>query len=167
MMLTMLLSIVKVKVKLLFEMVNYTSDGLWSLLQYVVYLFFLTVCLFIIVWFVDTVFQNPPGNSDKVLAILPDSSGGMVSSKPQGGFSVSHVLNGGESPHRHQQPFPGSTAHDAVLVLDPSPGENFGHPVVLFYVDMNVTKKRCSHLDGIYLGKSADTVFLCICCCYC
>lgn len=48
-------------------------------------------------------------------------------------------------------------AHDAVLVLDPSPGENFGHPVVLFYVDVNVTKKRCSHLDGIYLGESQDT----------
>ncbi|XP_041806922.1 uncharacterized protein si:ch211-67e16.11 [Chelmon rostratus] len=100
------------------------------------------------------------GNSDKVLAILPDSSGGMVSSKPRGGFSVSHVLNGGESPHRHQQPFPGSTAHDAVLVLDPSPGENFGHPVVLFYVDMNVTKKRCSHLDGIYLGEECLTLAL-------
>lgn len=44
-------------------------------------------------------------------------------------------------------------AHDAVLVLDPSPGENFGHPVALFYVDVNVTKKRCSHMDGIYLGE--------------
>uniref|UniRef100_A0A3B4Z4L8 Si:ch211-67e16.11 n=1 Tax=Seriola lalandi dorsalis TaxID=1841481 RepID=A0A3B4Z4L8_SERLL len=87
-----------------------------------------------------------------VLAILPDS-GGVVSSKPRAGFGVSQVLNGGEGPHRHQQPFPGSTAHDAVLVLDPSPGENFGHPVVLFYVDVNVTKKRCSHLDGYYLDE--------------
>lgn len=101
-------------------------------------------------------FQNPPGTSDKVVAILPDSSGGSMSSKPRGGFSVGQVQNGGEGPHRRQQPFPGSTAHDAVLVLDPSPGENFGHPVVLFYVDVNVTKKRCSHLDGIYLGESAD-----------
>lgn len=66
-------------------------------------------------------------------------------------------MNAREAIHRHQQPFPSSMAHDAVLVLDPSPGENFGHPVVLFYVDVNVTKKRCSHLDGIYLGKSADT----------
>lgn len=99
----------------------------------------------------------PPGNSDKVLAILPDSSGGMVSSKQRGGYSISQVLNRGEGPLRHQQSFPGSTAHDAVLVLDPSPGENFGHPVVLFYVDVNVTKKRCTHLDGIYLGESADT----------
>lgn len=63
------------------------------------------------------------------------------------------MLNGRESPSRHQQPMPASMAHDAVLVLDPSPGENFGHPVVLFYVDLNVTKKRCSHLDGIYLGE--------------
>lgn len=96
------------------------------------------------------VFKNLP---DKVLAILPDSSVGMVSSKIRGGFSVSQMLNGAEGSHRRHQLFPGSMAHDAVLVLDPSPGENFGHPVVLFYVDVNVTKKRCSHLDGIYLGE--------------
>ena len=84
-----------------------------------------------------------------------------MSSKPRGGFSVSQVLNGGEGPLRHQQPLPGATAHDAVLVLDPSPGENFGHPVVLFYVDVNVTKKRCSHLDGIYLGESAGCLTEC------
>lgn len=80
-----------------------------------------------------------------------------MSSKPRAGFSVSQVLNRGDGPHRHQQALPGSMAHDAVLVLDPSPGENFGHPVVLFYVDVNVTKKRCSHLDGFYLGEPTDS----------
>ncbi|XP_026150421.1 uncharacterized protein LOC113122950 [Mastacembelus armatus] len=100
------------------------------------------------------------GSTDKVVAILPDSSGGMASSKPRGGFGVSQVVNAGEGPHRHQQPFPSSTAHDAVLVLDPSPVENFGHPVVLFYVDVNVTKKRCSYLDGIYLGDECLTLAL-------
>lgn len=104
--------------------------------------------------------RSAAGNSDKVLAILPDSSGGVVSSKPRAGFSVSQVLNRGDGPQRHQQAFPGSTAHDAVLVLDPSPGENFGHPVVLFYVDVNVTKKRCSHLDGFYLGDECLTLAL-------
>ncbi|KAK2840226.1 hypothetical protein Q5P01_013966 [Channa striata] len=104
--------------------------------------------------------RTAAGNSDKVLAILPDSLGGIMSSKPRGGYSVSQVLNRGEGPHRQQQLFPGSTAHDAVLVLDPSPGENFGHPVVLFYVDVNVTKKRCSHLDGIYLGEECLTLAL-------
>lgn len=97
---------------------------------------------------------------DKVLAILPDSSVGMVSSKIRGGFSVSQMLNGAEGSHRRHQLFPGYMAHDAVLVLDPSPGENFGHPVVLFYVDVNVTKKRCSHLDGIYLGEAKRGFFL-------
>ncbi|KAM4559348.1 uncharacterized protein PAE49_013776 isoform 2-T2 [Odontesthes bonariensis] len=100
------------------------------------------------------------GPSGKVLAILPDSSGGMLSSKLRGGFSVGRMLNRGQGPHRHQQALPGFTAHDAVLVLDPSPGENFGHPVVLFYVDVNVTKKRCSHLDGIYLGEDCLTLAL-------
>ncbi|TDH06541.1 hypothetical protein EPR50_G00114540 [Perca flavescens] len=104
--------------------------------------------------------RTAAGNSDKVLAILPDSWGGSMSSKPRGGYSVSQVLNGGEGSHRSQQRFPGSTTHDAVLVLDPSPGENFGHPVVLFYVDVNVTKKRCSHLDGFYLGEECLTLAL-------
>ncbi|XP_035770530.1 uncharacterized protein si:ch211-67e16.11 [Neolamprologus brichardi] len=98
------------------------------------------------------------GHSDKVLAILPDSSVGMLSSKLRRRFSGSQVLNGMQGPH--QQSLPRSMAHDAVLVLDPSPGENFGHPVVLFYVDVNVTKKRCSHLDGIYLGDECLTLAL-------
>ncbi|XP_040056796.2 uncharacterized protein LOC120833603 [Gasterosteus aculeatus] len=91
--------------------------------------------------------RTAAGNADTVVAILPDSSGGSAGSKLRGGF-------------RQQQSSPGSAAHDAVLVLDPSPGENFGHPVVLFYVDVNVTKKRCSHLDGIYLGEECLTLAL-------
>ncbi|KAM3607298.1 uncharacterized protein V6R79_005312 [Siganus canaliculatus] len=106
--------------------------------------------------------RTAAGSTDKVLAILPDSSGEMLNSKPRGGFRVSQALNGGDGPLRPQQPVAGasSTAHDAVLVLDPSPGENFGHPVVLFYVDVNVTKKRCSHVDGIYLGEDCLTLAL-------
>lgn len=69
------------------------------------------------------------------------------------------MLNGAEGSHRRHQLFPGSMAHDAVLVLDPSPGENFGHAVGLFYVDVNVTKKRCSHLDGNYLGELQNLFF--------
>ncbi|XP_053733331.1 uncharacterized protein si:ch211-67e16.11 isoform X1 [Synchiropus splendidus] len=106
--------------------------------------------------------RNSVGNPDKVLAILPDSyysSGGLLGSKSPG-FSVGQVLNRGSSPYRHQQPHSGAAAHDAILVLDPSPGENFGHPVFLFYVDVNVTKKRCAHLDGIYLGEECLTLAL-------
>uniref|UniRef100_A0AAV2JZR4 Uncharacterized protein n=1 Tax=Knipowitschia caucasica TaxID=637954 RepID=A0AAV2JZR4_KNICA len=100
--------------------------------------------------------SEPPtaaGSSDKVVAVLPDTSV-PLGHKPRGSYSG---LNAGS--HRHQA-FPSSTAHDAVLLLDPSPGENFGHPVVLFYVDLNVTKKRCSHLDGIYLGEECLTLAL-------
>uniref|UniRef100_A0A3B4B5X8 Uncharacterized protein n=1 Tax=Periophthalmus magnuspinnatus TaxID=409849 RepID=A0A3B4B5X8_9GOBI len=74
------------------------------------------------------------------VAVLPDTSASL-GSKAQGSYSV----------RRSGQTL--TTAHDAVLVLDPSPGEDFGHAVVLFYVDMNVTKKRCSHMDGIYLEE--------------
>ncbi|XP_057708452.1 uncharacterized protein si:ch211-67e16.11 isoform X2 [Corythoichthys intestinalis] len=99
------------------------------------------------------------GTSDKVLAILPDSysSSGLISSKFRSAFSIGSMVNGRERRHRYQLPLPGSMTHDAVLVLDPSPGENFGHPIALFYVDLNVTKKRCSHLDGIYLGDECLT----------
>lgn len=88
------------------------------------------------------------GYSDKVVAILPDTSV-PLGYKPRGSYSV---LNTG------YQALSSSVAHDAVLLLDPSPGENFGHPVVLFYVDRNVTKKRCSHMDGIYLGDECLTL---------
>lgn len=84
--------------------------------------------------------------------MLPDSPSTLLSRG--GSFSLGQMLNGAQGPHRHQQPFTEPTAHDAVLVLDPSPGENFGHPLGLFYLDVNVTKKRCSHMDGIYLGES-------------
>ncbi|KAK7913702.1 hypothetical protein WMY93_013913 [Mugilogobius chulae] len=99
--------------------------------------------------------QTGAGFSDKVVALLPDTSV-PLGYKPRGSYSV---LNAGHSSHRHQA-FSSSMAHDAVLVLDPSPGENFGHSVVLFYVDMNVTKKRCSHMDGIYLGEECLTLAL-------
>lgn len=89
-------------------------------------------------------------NSEKVLAILPDSYSFEVLAPKQNTYSVGPALEDGK---RNQNVFPGSNTHDAVLVLDPSPGESFGHPVVLFYVDFNVTKKRCGHMDGIYMGK--------------
>ena len=75
------------------------------------------------------------GAPDKVVALLPDSS----DPTGLGGYRA----GGGLRP---------AAAHDAVLLVDPSPGENFGHPVILFYVDMNVTKKRCSLMEGLHLG---------------
>ncbi|XP_061090105.1 uncharacterized protein si:ch211-67e16.11 [Conger conger] len=78
----------------------------------------------------------------------------MLASK-QGGHAT--VLDDSK---RHQDFYLGSTAHDAVLVLDPSPGESFGHPVVLFYIDFNVTKKKCGHRDGIFIGEECLTLAL-------
>ncbi|XP_026867699.2 uncharacterized protein si:ch211-67e16.11 [Electrophorus electricus] len=96
-------------------------------------------------------------NSGKVLAILPDSyTTGMAASK-QTSYAVGTVMDESKI---NQEYFPGTSAHDAVLVLDPSPEESFGHPVVLFYVDFNVTKKKCGHMDGIYLGEECLTLAL-------
>ncbi|XP_015214988.1 uncharacterized protein [Lepisosteus oculatus] len=55
---------------------------------------------------------------------------------------------------------PGSTAHDAVLALDPSPGESFGHPIILFYIDFNMSKKKCGHREGIHMGDECMTLAL-------
>ncbi|KAL0985640.1 hypothetical protein UPYG_G00159820 [Umbra pygmaea] len=96
-------------------------------------------------------------NSEKVVAILPDSySSGLLLPK-QNGHDFTSAL---EDSRRPQDFFPGSTAHDGVLVLDPSPGESFGHPVLLFYVDLNTTKKKCAHMDGIYLGDECLSLAL-------
>ena len=43
--------------------------------------------------------------------------------------------------------------HDAVLVLDPYPRANFGHLVIVFYIDLERDKEHCSMHDGIYLGQ--------------
>ncbi|XP_041922867.1 uncharacterized protein si:ch211-67e16.11 [Alosa sapidissima] len=96
-------------------------------------------------------------NSEKVLAILPDSYSVEVPAPKQNTYSVGSAVKDGK---RSQEFFTGAATHDAVLVLDPSPGESFGHPIVLFYVDFNVTKKRCGHMDGIYLGEECLTLAL-------
>ena len=44
-------------------------------------------------------------------------------------------------------------AHDAVLVLDPHPEANFGHLVLVFYVELRVTQTWCHVEGGDYLGK--------------
>lgn len=82
--------------------------------------------------------DGPPGAPDKVVVVLPDL------------MDLSGVPGGG-GPRE---------AHDAVLLVDPSPGDNFGHPVVLFYVDVNVTKKRCSLMDGLSLGNDLLSHYL-------
>ncbi|XP_048861854.1 uncharacterized protein si:ch211-67e16.11 [Brienomyrus brachyistius] len=91
-------------------------------------------------------------NSEKVVAVLPDS-------KATGLRAPKRDTTQGDG-KRHQDVFPGPAEHDGVLVLDPSPGENFGHPVVIFYVDFNVTKKKCGHRDGIFLGEECMTLAL-------
>lgn len=94
--------------------------------------------------------------SGKVLAILPDSySSGALQSK-QSGFSADASAE--DERRANEELYPGASAHDAALLLDPSPGESFGHPVVLFYVDFNTTKKKCTHMDGIYLGEECLTM---------
>ena len=44
-------------------------------------------------------------------------------------------------------------AHDAVVVIDPFPEANFGHLVVVFYVDLSTTRAWCEREGGTFLGK--------------
>lgn len=83
--------------------------------------------------------------SGKVLAILPDSHPALKASHSAGALAAERGLE--------RERFTDVSAHDAVLVLDPSPGESFGHPVLLFYLDFNMAKKKCTHMEGIYLGE--------------
>ncbi len=43
--------------------------------------------------------------------------------------------------------------HDAVVVLDPYPAANYGHLVLVFYVDIHMSESRCQREGGAYLGK--------------
>ncbi|KAG7262971.1 hypothetical protein CRUP_029399 [Coryphaenoides rupestris] len=121
--------------------------------------------------------SEPVVHLDKVVVVLPDSPeedhrhrleehhhpagggapppGGAGAPPPPGGGAP--PPGGGGAAAAAPPPPPGTRGphhhhhHDAVLLVDPRPGDNFGHPVVLFYVDANVTKTRCSLMDGLYL----------------
>ena len=46
-----------------------------------------------------------------------------------------------------------SGLHDGVVVLDPYPLSNYGHLVIVFFIDIRVSKYTCHEQGGIYLGK--------------
>ena len=48
--------------------------------------------------------------------------------------------------------------HDAVLVLDPFSGADFGHLLIMFYVDLFVDPSHCHQKQGLSLGKAVYVV---------
>ncbi|ESO88005.1 hypothetical protein LOTGIDRAFT_166024 [Lottia gigantea] len=44
--------------------------------------------------------------------------------------------------------------HQAVMVVDPYPRANFGHLVIVFYIDIGVTSNMCQKSGGVYLENS-------------
>lgn len=51
------------------------------------------------------------------------------------------------------EPLSRSDSHDAVVVVDPYPLANFGHLVLVFYVDTNITPNQCHKQEGLNLGR--------------
>lgn len=51
------------------------------------------------------------------------------------------------------EPLTGSGLHDAVIVVDPFPEANFGHLVVVFFLDSSVSLGHCQKMGGVLLGK--------------
>ncbi len=43
--------------------------------------------------------------------------------------------------------------HDAVIVLDPYPAANYGHLVLVFYIDLHASTTWCHRHGGIFLGE--------------
>ena len=62
-----------------------------------------------------------------------DQRGNFVATLPDGGLS-----RGG--------------SHHGVIALDPHPDANFGHLVVVFYVDKTHNAAQCDRRQGIYIG---------------
>jgi len=46
-------------------------------------------------------------------------------------------------------------AHDAVVVLDPYPKANFGHFLMVFFIDRTNSPTACTRHKGTYLGEPA------------
>lgn len=51
------------------------------------------------------------------------------------------------------EPLSRSESHDAVVVVDPFPLANFGHLILVFYVDNNITPNECYRTEGLNLGR--------------
>lgn len=43
--------------------------------------------------------------------------------------------------------------HHGFLVLDPFPAYKFGHPLFMFYLDVNVSVRDCETHEGIFTGQ--------------
>ncbi|XP_077176869.1 uncharacterized protein LOC143829592 [Paroedura picta] len=89
--------------------------------------------------------SEPTQPGHKVRALLPDGWGDRPGGAP--------VASRNQSAGPQRPPGAALPAHDAVLVLDPSPGASFGHPLLLFYIDFNVSPRRCRSRDRFYLGS--------------
>ncbi len=44
-----------------------------------------------------------------------------------------------------------SSSHETVLVVDPYPTANFGHILVVFYIDGGLSRDFCEKFGGVYL----------------
>lgn len=64
---------------------------------------------------------------------------------PERKFGI--VFPDGDSRHK--------TFHDGILILDPFPVSRFGHPILVFYVDLNVKISQCENTTtkGFIVGK--------------
>lgn len=69
-------------------------------------------------------------NNDTVVAVLPDNEA-RLTSRP----------------------------HDAFIVFDPFPAYKFGHPIYMFYVDLNVTTWKCEDIEGAHSSILCKTHF--------
>lgn len=52
-----------------------------------------------------------------------------------------------------EEPLTGSGLQEAVLVVDPYPRANFGHLLVVFFIDSRVSRGHCQKMGGLYLGR--------------
>lgn len=52
-----------------------------------------------------------------------------------------------------------SSHHDGVVVLDPYPRANFGHLLLVFYVDIRMHQLVCEREGGQYIGKFISILF--------
>ncbi|XP_041365076.1 uncharacterized protein LOC121380359 [Gigantopelta aegis] len=53
-----------------------------------------------------------------------------------------------------------SETHEAVVVVDPYPSANFGHLVIVFYVDTDISWHFCRKSGGVYLAQNGECLRL-------
>lgn len=69
----------------------------------------------------------------------------IYGTEPIDGKKIGAVFPEGDTKHK--------VFHDGIVILDPFPVARFGHPILVFHINLYVQKSECDELKGFLIGE--------------